>query len=183
MSGPQGEERKGRIQVLVGDLTRQDVDVMVNAANVDLLRGGGVCGAIFRAAGPALDDACQAVAPCPTGEARMTPGFASRARWIAHSVGPIWRGGGEGEAELLASAYRAALALAASVNARSIAFPAISTGIYGFPFATAAPIAVATVRAWIAEHGVPHVVMFVFLAADDAAVYQRLLEEGSRAPS
>jgi len=172
-------EGESRIRVVVGDLTAQEVDVMVNAANGELLRGGGVCGAIFRAAGPTLDEACRAVAPCPTGQARLTPGFASRARWIAHSVGPVWRGGREGESELLASAYRSALELSASVNAVTVAFPAISTGIYGFPFDAAAPIAIVTVRAWQAEHASPHTAIFVFLSGDDATTYDRLLRPES----
>ena len=165
----------GRIEVVVGDITALDVDVIVNAANEALARGGGVCGAIFRAAGPHLDAACPALAPCPTGSARLTPGFAARARWIAHAVGPVWSGGANGEDALLAGAYTAALWLAASVDAASIAFPAISTGIYGFPFDRAAPIAIASARAWVNANPKPDRVLFAFLSAADAAIYERLL--------
>jgi O-acetyl-ADP-ribose deacetylase (regulator of RNase III) len=167
----------GRVEVVVGDITELDVDVMVNAANEALARGGGVCGAIFAAAGPRLDTACRAVAPCPTGGARLTAGFETRARWIAHAVGPVWNGGTNGEDALLAGAYTAALSLAASVGATSIAFPAISTGIYGFPFERAAPIAIGAARAWASENQEPDRVLFVFRSAADAAVYERLLAE------
>jgi O-acetyl-ADP-ribose deacetylase (regulator of RNase III) len=128
------------------DITTLDVDAIVNAANEGLLPGGGVCGAIHRAAGPELARACARVAPCPTGEARITPGFDLRARYVIHAVGPVWRGGHSGEAALLASAYRASLALAHEYAMASIAFPAISTGIYGYPLEAATQIAVATVR-------------------------------------
>jgi O-acetyl-ADP-ribose deacetylase (regulator of RNase III) len=129
-----------------GDITRASTDAVVNAANEALARGSGVCGAIFAAAGPGLAEACDAVAPCPTGEARVTPGFALDARWIVHAVGPVWRGGDRGEPELLASAYRHALEAAAGVGATSIAFPAISTGVYGYPLGPATAVAVATCR-------------------------------------
>lgn len=128
------------------DITTLAVDAIVNAANSDLAPGGGVCGAIHRAAGAALVDACRAVAPCPTGEARMTPGFALPARFVIHAVGPVWRGGGAGEPALLASAYRSALRLAKAHGLESIAFPAISTGTYGYPLTVAAATAVATIR-------------------------------------
>jgi O-acetyl-ADP-ribose deacetylase (regulator of RNase III) len=131
----------------VVDITTLDTDAIVNAANEALAPGGGVCGAIHRAAGPELARACAAVGRCPTGEARITPGFRLPARYVIHAVGPIWRGGGEGEAQLLASAYRSALRLAAEQGLRSIAFPAISTGIYGYPVDQATSIAVSSVRA------------------------------------
>ena len=115
------------------DITALDTDAIVNAANESLAPGGGVCGAIHRAAGPELARACAAIGHCPTGEARITPGFRLPAGYVIHAVGPVWRGGGEGEAELLASAYRSALRLAEEHGLRSIAFPAISTGIYGYP--------------------------------------------------
>src|SRR5262245_30195585 len=124
-----------RAQII--DITALAVDAIVNAANEQLLPGGGVCGAIHRAAGPDLARACAAVAPCPTGEARLTPGFRLPARFVVHAVGPVWQGGSAGEPELLASAYRAALRLAAEHALRSVAFPAISTGIYGYPLRAA----------------------------------------------
>jgi O-acetyl-ADP-ribose deacetylase (regulator of RNase III) len=128
------------------DITTLDVDAIVNAANEGLLAGGGVCGAIHRAAGPELEAACRQLAPCPTGEARITPGYRLPARWVIHAVGPVWRGGRAGEPELLASAYRNALALAARNRLRSVAFPAISTGIFGYPLRSATRVAVETVR-------------------------------------
>jgi O-acetyl-ADP-ribose deacetylase (regulator of RNase III) len=130
----------------VADITTLDTDAIVNAANESLAPGGGVCGAIHRAAGPELARACAAIGHCPTGEARITPGFRLPARYVIHAVGPVWRGGGEGEAELLASAYRSAVRLAAEHGLRSIAFPAISTGIYGYPLEQATGIAVRAVR-------------------------------------
>jgi O-acetyl-ADP-ribose deacetylase (regulator of RNase III) len=128
------------------DITTLSVDAIVNAANQELAPGGGVCGAIHRAAGPELAQACAELGPCPTGDARLTPGFRLPARFVIHAVGPIWRGGGAGEAELLASAYRAVLRLATERRLRSLAFPAISTGIYGYPLRAATEVAVATVR-------------------------------------
>lgn len=137
----------------IGDLTALAVDALVNAANPTLLSGGGVDGAIHRAAGPALLDACRALpetAPgvrCPPGEARLTPGFALRARVVVHTVGPVWRGGGDGEPGVLAACYRSSLALARQAGARSIAFPAIGCGVYGYPYAEAVHVALAELRA------------------------------------
>jgi len=128
------------------DITTLDVDAIVNAANEQLAPGGGVCGAIHRAAGPGLAAACAQIGFCPTGEARLTPGFLLPARFVIHAVGPIWRGGSSGEAELLARAYRSSLQIAHERNLRTIAFPAISTGIYGYPLQPATNIAVATAR-------------------------------------
>jgi O-acetyl-ADP-ribose deacetylase (regulator of RNase III) len=128
------------------DITTLDTDAIVNAANESLSPGGGVCGAIHRAAGPELARACAAIGHCPTGEARITPGFRLPARFVIHAVGPVWQGGGEAEAELLASAYRSALRLAEEHGLRSIAFPAISTGIYGYPLEQATDVAVRAVR-------------------------------------
>jgi O-acetyl-ADP-ribose deacetylase (regulator of RNase III) len=130
----------------VADITTLDVDAIVNAANESLAPGGGVCGAIHRAAGPELSRACAAIGHCPTGDARITPGFRLPARYVIHAVGPVWRGGGEGEPELLTSAYRSAMRLASEHGLRSIAFPAISTGIYGYPLDRATPVAVSAVR-------------------------------------
>jgi O-acetyl-ADP-ribose deacetylase len=129
------------------DITTLETDAIVNAANELLAPGGGVCGAIHRAAGPELGRACAAIGRCPTGEARITPGFRLPAGYVIHAVGPVWRGGAAGEAGLLASAYRSAMQLAAEYRLRSIAFPAISTGIYGYPLELATPIAVKEVRA------------------------------------
>ena len=134
-----------KLSARVVDITTLDVDAIVNAANQQLLPGGGVCGAIHRAAGPALARACTDLAPCPTGEARLTPGFGLKARFVIHAVGPVWGGGAAGEAELLASAYRSSMRLAREHHVRSIAFPAISTGIYGYPLQPATDVAVTTV--------------------------------------
>jgi O-acetyl-ADP-ribose deacetylase len=135
------------IHAVRGDITAEEVDAVVNAANQALAGGGGVDGAIHRAAGHRqLQEACQALGGCATGDAKATPGFGLPARWIIHAVGPRWRGGGQGEAEQLASCYRRSLEVADELGARSIAFPAISTGIYGYPAVEAARIAVETVR-------------------------------------
>ena len=130
-----------RLVLVRADITTLDVDAIVNAANNALMPGGGVCGAIHGAAGRELAEACREVAPCPTGESRMTPGFNLTARWVIHTVGPVWRGGAQGEDRQLASCYRSAMALAEEEQLQSIAFPAISTGIYGFPLERATAIA------------------------------------------
>lgn len=164
-----------RLEATLGDLTREHLDAVVNAANEGLGRGGGVCGAVFAAAGPGLADACATVAPCPTGDARTTPGFALPARWIIHAVGPVWHGGGAGEPELLAGAYRAALREADAVGARSIGFPAISTGIFGYPLEAATRVAVATVTSAATRVGL---VRFVCFDPDTLAVYERVVAGG-----
>src|SRR5437899_3505702 len=135
-----------RLQAATGDITRETVDAIVNAANGALARGGGVCGAIFAAAGAGLDEACAGLGGCATGAAKATGGFALPARWIIHAVGPVWHGGDAGEPELLASAYRRSLEVADDLGAKSVAFPAVSTGIYGYPLDEATDIAVQTCR-------------------------------------
>jgi len=170
------------IEAVQGDITTQAVDAIVNAANQGLAGGGGVDGAIHRAAGAAaLRAACQALGGCPTGEAKATKGFNLPAQWIIHAVGPRWRGGGHGEAELLASCYRRSLVVAAELGAQSIAFPAISTGIYGYPVDEAASVAVDAIRTTLSA--APLGIDLVRLVAFDEAAYERyrqLLAAGSR---
>lgn len=158
-----------------GDITRLAVDAIVNAANSRLAGGGGVDGAIHRAAGPRLKEVAMLYAPCPTGEARITPGFALAAKWVIHTVGPVWRGGTHGEPELLAACYRNSLHLAIPHGVRSIAFPAISTGVYGYPKRAAAEVAVRTCRAFVASHGGPEEIIFSCFDDETLAIYQSLL--------
>jgi len=156
-----------RIEIHQGDITKLNVDAIVNAANERLAPGGGVCGAIHRAAGPDLAADCARVAPCPTGEARITGGHRLPARFVIHAVGPVWHGGEAGEDALLAGAYRNSLELARASGLASIAFPAISTGVFGYPLARATGIAVETARQWLAEN--PRFGRVVFCVFDDAA--------------
>jgi O-acetyl-ADP-ribose deacetylase (regulator of RNase III) len=185
-SGRADGEREGampwaRMQVVEGDITELAVDAIVNAANSALRRGGGVDGAIHRAAGPELQRACLAIGGCPTGEARLTPGFDLAARYVIHAVGPVWRGGGEGEAERLASCYRWALKLADAAGAASIAFPAISTGIYGYPLDAATEVAVATVAEEMRARPSILAATFACFGAETAAVYRRVIDRQRRA--
>ncbi len=152
LQGPPDQEpsaEAGQIVVVEGDITRQEVDAIVNAANSSLLGGGGVDGAIHRAAGPGLLAECRTLGGCPTGEARITRGYNLPARWVIHTVGPVWSGGDRGEARLLANCYRNSLTLAVEHDVRTIAFPAISTGAYGYPLEEAARIAVTEVTGFL----------------------------------
>jgi O-acetyl-ADP-ribose deacetylase (regulator of RNase III) len=165
------------IVVVEGDITEQDVDAIVNAANTSLLGGGGVDGAIHRAAGPQLLAECRTLRGCPTGEARLTRGYQLPARWVIHTVGPVWRGGHDLEDELLANCYRRSLALAVQTGVRSVAFPAISTGIYGFPLERATRIAVREVRVFLEKNRALEKVLFVCFDSRTRGCYQKVLSE------
>lgn len=159
-----------RIEIHPGDITKLQVGAIVNAANDRLAPGGGVCGAIHRAAGPELARECATIGHCPTGEARITGGYTLPAKHVIHAVGPVWHGGGAGEAALLAGCYRMSLDLARDAGLESIAFPAISTGIFGYPVDQATRVAVDTVRDWLAENdGLERVVFCVFGAEVERA--------------
>ena len=170
------------IEVIEGDITRLRVDAIVNAANERMLGGGGVDGAIHRAAGPELLEACRAVPEvragvrCPTGEARITRGFRLPARFVIHTVGPVWRGGSHGEPDLLAGCYQNSLALARNHGVKRIAFPAISCGVYGYPVDQAAAIAVREVRAFQAQHGAPETVVLVAFGDEMRRVLEKAVE-------
>jgi len=169
-----------RIVIERGDITRQRVDAIVNAANSSLLGGGGVDGAIHRAAGPELLAECRTLGGCATGDARMTGGYRLPARHVIHTVGPVWKGGEAGEAEKLASCYRRSLELAHVAGLRTVAFPSISTGVYGYPVERAARVALATVRAFLAEHALPERVTMVCFSDGDVATYRRAAAEVAR---
>ncbi len=163
------------IEVIQGDITELDVDAIVNAANSSLLGGGGVDGAIHRAAGPELLEECRRLNGCPVGEARITAGYRLKARHVIHTVGPIYRGGREGEAELLASCYLNSLKIALEKGIDSIAFPNISTGVYGYPKDKAAPVAVKAVQDFLQEHGRPAKVIFCCFDRENYELYRQLL--------
>jgi O-acetyl-ADP-ribose deacetylase (regulator of RNase III) len=168
------EAGMGIIRIITGDITRLAVDAIVNAANSTLRGGGGVDGAIHRAGGPDLKDACRPLGGCPTGEARITPGFRLPAPWVIHTVGPVWRGGKAGEPGLLRGCYEQAFALARAHGVRTIAFPAISTGVYGYPKEAAARIALGVMRR---ERDAFAEVIACCFSAEDAAIYRALCPE------
>lgn len=161
------------IQVIQGDITKQTVDAIVNAANTSLLGGGGVDGAIHRAAGPALLAECRTLHGCATGDAKLTRGYQLPARFVIHTVGPVWRGGAHGERDLLASCYRRSLEVAAENDLTSIAFPGISTGIYGYPKDKAADVAIATVQQFLQQQTTVQTVVFVCFDAETYRLYEQ----------
>lgn len=165
------------IELVLGDITEQEVDAIVNAANATLLGGGGVDGAIHRAGGPAILEACRRLGGCEPGDAKATTGGRLPARHVFHAVGPIWRGGSQGEAEVLASCHRRAIELAAEQGCTSVAFPAISTGAYGYPVELAAPVAIAATQAALEAHPSVEVARFVFRDEATLAPYRAALTQ------
>jgi O-acetyl-ADP-ribose deacetylase (regulator of RNase III) len=168
---------RDRISIVEGDITTLPVDAIVNAANTSLLGGGGVDGAIHRAAGPELLVECRTLGGCETGTAKITKGYRLPAKWVIHAVGPVWNGGTANEDDLLAGCYRTALALARDKQATSIAFPAISTGVYRFPLDRATRIAVSTVLADLTANRLPERVVFACFGKETVAVYNAVVEE------
>jgi O-acetyl-ADP-ribose deacetylase (regulator of RNase III) len=168
-----------RIILERGDITRMHTDAIVNAANTSLLGGGGVDGAIHRVAGPGLLAECQGLHGCATGEAKITRGYNLTASWVIHTVGPVWRGGQHNETALLAGCYRNSLNLAAGLRLQSVAFPNISTGVYGYPKEDAALVAIQTVRQWLTENEFPEKVYFVVFDEENERIYKKLLGANS----
>jgi O-acetyl-ADP-ribose deacetylase (regulator of RNase III) len=166
----------GRIELVRGDITEQDTDAIVNAANTTLLGGGGVDGAIHRAGGPDILAACRKLGGCPTGDAKITTGGKLRARYVIHAVGPVFRYGKDGEPDLLASAYRRSLEVASANGVATVSFPSISTGAYRFPIDQASEIALSTVRDFLAAHPEIELVRFVLFSDADLASYERAAE-------
>ncbi len=164
-----------KIELVLGDITQMDVDAIVNAANESLLGGGGVDGAIHRAAGPQLLEECRTIGGCPTGEARITKGYNLKARYVIHTVGPIWRGGQHNETLLLRHAYVNSLKLAQKHGLKSIAFPNISTGVYHFPKQSAAQIAIRAVMEFTAKNHLPEQIVFVCFDQENFSIYSELL--------
>ena len=167
------------LELIEGDITRQDVDAIVNAANEGLLGGGGVDGAIHRAAGPELLAACRPLGGCPTGSAKITPGFNLKAKWVIHAVGPVYRDGTQGEPALLASAYRTSLELASQHGAQSVAFPAISTGVYGYPLDAAAAVSLGVVIDYLKVNTDITLVQFVLFGQQAYDVFEEVLSQTS----
>lgn len=172
-------QRPNRLELIRGDITKVHVDAIVNAANSTLLGGGGVDGAIHRAAGPELLRACRTLGGCPTGEAKLTEGYNLPARFVIHTVGPVWMNGARRDDELLASCYRSCFRLVRAHGLRSVAFPSISTGAYGFPIERAAPIALREISTALEEHGALERVVVVLFSQGDLEVYQEAAGGGA----
>jgi O-acetyl-ADP-ribose deacetylase len=179
---PVTTRERSRIDLLLGDITTAEVDAIVNAANPSLLGGGGVDGAIHRAAGPELLAECRLLGGCQPGQSKVTGGYRLPARWVIHTVGPVWSGGHRGEEEVLRNCYRSVLEHAVRLDARSLAFPSIATGLYGYPLDRAAPLAVAEVRAHLREARMPERVTFVAFDQTTYAAYARILGKDLATP-
>ncbi len=167
----------GKIELVEGDITRQAVDAIVNAANQSLLGGGGVDGAIHHAAGPQLLEECRTLNGCPTGQARITGGYRLPAKFVIHAVGPVYRDGRHGERDLLRSCYQTSLRLARENGCRTVGCPAISCGVYGYPMAEAARIALTATAEWLSEHSLPQTVRFVLFGQEAYGVWRKVYEE------
>lgn len=172
----------GKIEIIQGDITKQDADAIVNAANCSLLGGGGVDGAIHRAAGPELLAECRTLNGCETGKAKITKGYRLPAKYVIHTPGPVWHGGGRGEAELLASCYRSCLTIASENGCKTVDFPSISTGVYHFPLDKAAEIAINTISDYLSTHGDIERVRMVCFDGRTFAQYEKALAEKSETP-
>ena len=172
-----GDVMKERIEIIEGDITKQQVDAIVNAANQSLLGGGGVDGAIHRAAGPELLEECRKIGGCPTGEARVTKGYKLPAKWVIHTVGPIWRGGNNNEDQLLASCYQNSLKAAVEIGAKTVAFPSISTGAYGFPLERATKIALTETKKFLEKDQSIEKVVFVCFGTQAFDTYNKIFDQ------